>query len=320
MKITNPDIVKQATDLFTVDINSLRFIGGDDGDVYEAYQDNKACIIKLVPTTEQGILTLTEKINFAHYLSDHGVRLAQWLPSIYGNLVEVVSENEMSVAVTKVEKVPGRHPDMRNIREWNAGLFRQWGHVMGRMHHLTQHYTGGDKIGHWHDEVTFFINWCSDPKVKTHWYDMETYLKTLPQPQNAYGLIHNDLHQWNYMLDQGKIIIFDFDVCGHHWFLTDIAIALFHGLWVDSWSNTGVVKERIQKFYGSFMAGYTAETPLDAEWRERLPHFLKYRQLLSHTVFSDPNSSANASGWQRRWVAEMHRGIVENLPVLNIIF
>jgi Ser/Thr protein kinase RdoA (MazF antagonist) len=274
----------------------------------------------LVPTTEPGIQTLAEKIAFAHFLSDHGIRLARWLPSIHNNLVEVVAGEELIVAVTKLEKAPGHHPNMRNTKEWNASLFRQWGQVMGRMHRLTQDYVGGDHIGHWQDEVSFFIDWCSDPEIKKHWYDMEAYLKKLPKPQNAYGLIHNDLHQWNYLLDRGEIVIFDFDVCGHHWFLTDIGIALFHGLWVNSWRNTYASKERTQRLYDSFMAGYIIENSLDVAWRERLPLFLKYRQLLSHTVFSDSKNLSNASGWQRKWVSEMQRGIVENIPVLNINF
>jgi Ser/Thr protein kinase RdoA (MazF antagonist) len=320
MKIAIPGIIKQATHLFDVDINTLRFLGGDDGDVYEAHQGGQVSILKLVPTDEQGIVTLTEKIDFAHYLCNNGVRLARWLPSINGCLVEVVREDNLVVAVTKVEKVPGHHPNMRNANEWNAGLFHRWGKVMGRMHHLTQAYTDGEHIGYWQDEVTFFTSWCSAPEVKTHWLDMAAYLKTLPFPLTAYGLIHNDLHQWNFMLDHGEIIIFDFDVCGHHWFATDIAIALFHGLWVDSWRDTYASRERIQRYYDSFMAGYVTENALGTEWRERLPHFLKYRQLLSYTVFSDPKSIANASGWQRKWVAEMHRGIVESVPVLDLRF
>ena len=320
MKINSPEIVTQATGLFEVDVNSLRFLGGEDGDVYEAKSAGQTCILKLVPTTEQGIQTLAEKIAFAHYLRDNGVRLASWLPSINGQLIEVVAEEETVVAVTKVEKVTGRHPNMHSGREWNAGLFYKWGSIMGRMHHLTQLFEGGEHIGHWHDEIAFFINWCSDPEIKPHWYDMEAYLKTLPRPGNAYGLIHNDLHQWNFMLDRGEIIIFDFDVCNHHWFTTDIAIALFHGLWVDSWSNTQLKKARTQKLSDSFMEGYRSENSLHAEWRVRLPHFLKYRQLLSHTVFSDPKSLANASGWQRHWVSEMHRGIIGKIPVLDIRF
>ena len=320
MKIKNEEIINKAANLFNLDAGALHFLGGDDGDVYETRRGDNAFILKLVPTTEEGIPVLSEKIAFAHFLSDHGVRIARWLPSIHDRLVEAIRTDEGVITVTKLEKIAGNHPNMGDPQVWNAALFRQWGQVMGRMHQLTQQYTGGTLIGHWHDEVAFFINWCSDPVVKEHWGRMESYLKTLPRPQEAYGLIHNDLHQWNYMLDQGEIILFDFDVCGHHWFLTDIGIALFHGLWVNSWHDPPAMKDRNQKFYDSFMEGYDTENHLDAEWRERLPHFLKYRQLLSFTVFSDPKSAAHANPWQRRWVAAMRRGIVEDIPVLDLDF
>lgn len=320
MKIKSEEIVNKAASLFDVEAGALHFLGGDDGDVYEVRLGDKAFILKLVPTTDEGIPVLSEKIDFAHFLSDHGVKLARWVPSIYDHQVEVIKAEGLVVAVTKLEKVPGNHPNMRDPKVWNAALFTQWGRIMGKMHHLTQQYTGGNRIGHWNDEVGFFINWCSDPEVKKKWGVMESYLQTLPRPENAYGLIHNDLHPWNYMLYQDEIIIFDFDVCGHHWFLTDIGIALFHGMWVDSWQNTLAMKDRNQKFYDSFMEGYAIENNLDGEWRERLPQFLKYRQLLSFTVFSDPNSAAHANRWQRQWVAAMRQGIVEDIPVFDLHF
>lgn len=320
MKIPDPTILKQATQLFDVNINTVRYLGGEDADVYEIYQGNQPFIVKLTPVDEKGIITLNEKIDFARYLRINGVRVARWLPSIHDRWVEIIRQDGMIVAVTKLEKINGNHPNMRNEKEWNTALFNEWGRVLGRMHWLAQQYEGGIHIGHWQDEVAFFINWCSDPEVKEHWYAMENYLKTLPASPNVYGLIHNDLHQWNFMLEQGKIIIFDFDVCGHHWFLTDIGIALFHGLWVDSWKKTPATQERLQRFFDRFMAGYTTEMELDAHWRERLPFFLKYRQLLSYTVFSDPESYTHATGWQRRWVTEMRKGIIENIPVLELKF
>ena len=166
MKIKNKKVVYKAASLFDVEVGALRFLGGDDGDVYEGGQGEGAFILKLVPMTEQGIPVLYEKIDFAHFLSDQGVKLARWLPSINKQWVEEIKTDDSVIAVTKVEKIPGSHPDMRDPKVWNATLFHQWGQTMGKMHQLTQQYTGGHHIGQWHDEVTSFINWCSDPEVK----------------------------------------------------------------------------------------------------------------------------------------------------------
>ena len=52
----------------------------------------------------------------------------------------------------------------------------------------------------------------------------------------------------------------------------------------------------MQNAYDRFMAGYGKENVLDDVWRERLPSFLKYRQMLLFVVFSDEWQKPNK--WQ----------------------
>ena len=159
---------------------------------------------------------------------------------------------------------------------------------------------------------------CGDPEVQLHWRRMRAHLEMLPQDENSYGLIHNDLHHFNLMLQDGEITIFDFDVCGYRWFMTDIGIALFHALWPIPFHQP----ERREVFAAacltSFMDGYGTENHLDEAWLQELPTFLKYRQLLLFTVFTDSWGAPDASSYQRRWLQDTRRLIVDDVPVVSL--
>jgi Ser/Thr protein kinase RdoA (MazF antagonist) len=52
-------------------------------------------------------------------------------------------------------------------------------------------------------------------------------LDGLGNSPDSYGLIHSDLHQWNYLFHQGQIHLLDFDDCGYAPFLYDLAVTTF---------------------------------------------------------------------------------------------
>ncbi len=312
------ELSRQGAARFGLDLDTLRFLGGEDGDVYEGADDDGAFIFKLVPSDADNIAKAEARLDFARYLSDNGVRIARPLPSPQGRGLEILESGDQVVIASKITKAPGHHPMAENPREGNASLFREWGHVIGQMHALTKCYTGGHALNHWDDEVASFIDWCRDLEVVPHWQRMHSHLETLPRDKDSYGLIHNDLHHFNLMLHDGEITVFDFDVCGHRWFMTDIGIALFHALWPIPFHQPERREAFAAVFLASFMDGYETANHLDAAWLQRLPTFLKYRQLLLFTVFTDSWGAPDASSYQRRWLQDTRRLIVDDVPVVSL--
>lgn len=297
---------------------SLRFLGGEDGDVFEVARAGKPHILKLVPTAADRVAALAEKADFAAYLHQHGVRLSLPVPSPAGRRVEIVQDGESLVAVSLYVKAPGKHPDPGDPTIWNEALFRQWGQVVGRMHRLAGTYHDGEHIPTWREEHAFMAEWLRDEAVKTRWLSLGEHLRHLPTPDGAYGLIHNDLHQFNFMLHGGEITLFDFDVCTHHWFMTDIGIAVFHALWPLDGAQPEARTAFAQAFLAAFMAGYELEHCLDPVWLAELPVFLKYRQILLYTVFNEPWGAQDADGWQRAWVKQTRERILADAPVVEL--
>ncbi len=69
---------------------------------------------------------------------------------------------------------------------------------------------------------------------------------------DAYGLIHSDLHQWNYLFDHGQVHLLDFDDCGYAPFLYDLAVTTFE---VEHYP-------RFPALRAALLAGYGATRPL----------------------------------------------------------
>lgn len=316
MQVNEP-ILREGAALFGANTATLRSLGGMDGAVYTYEQDGKGYILKFVPTAEDNLPVIVEKWDFVNYLAEHGVSVSRPVVSRNGQLVERMQDGEQVYAVFQAEKAPGKHVDGRHTAEYNAGLFHEWGRTMGKMHALTQSYTGGEHISDWRSEVHFMTNWCPDEAVREKWRAMEAYLATLPQPRDAYGLIHNDLHPHNFLVDRGRITVIDFDVCNHHWFTTDIGIALFHAAWM-GYGGDKDPNAFLPGFFARFMEGYTEENTLDSFWLQQVGRFVDYRRLLMFSVFSNEWPEPRQP-WQQHTLDHWRQGILNDKPVVETL-
>ena len=206
------------------------------------------------------------------------------------------------------------------MNEWNETLFEHWGQIMGRMHALTIQFEqeqGHLTLGDWQEEVAHFTEWCSDTPVRQHWHRIRETLAEFETPPEAFGLVHNDLHPQNFLVDGERITIIDFDVCNYHWFATDIAIPVFHALWMRLPSKYESPEAFALRFLKHFMAGYRREHLLPTEWLLKLPGFIDYRRILLYTVFSGEWGD-NKTPWQKQTLYDWRRQILNNKRVVNL--
>jgi Ser/Thr protein kinase RdoA (MazF antagonist) len=139
--------------------------------------------------------------------------------------------------------------------------------------------------------------------------------------RDCYGLIHNDLHPMNFMVcrvdGELRLTVFDFDVSVYHWFMTDIGIAVFHTVW-GRWSDAAYTRAYMPRFLEHYLRGYCRENSLDEVWLQRLPLFVKYRQMLLHTVFS--HEWAIPSPDQAKILADWRQSIMDETPAVDFQF
>lgn len=313
--------------LYGVDPQSFKPLGGMDGAVYACRKGSRAFVMKFTPMEAEKLPAYAEKLDFVFYLARGGVPVAAPLESLEGRQYELAQEGERQYVVTLMNLVDGRHPEPRNLYDWNERLFQCWGAVMGKMHALTQAYPHWQKdettrLSDWQEEMRFFADWCKEPKIVEKWLALGEQLAALPRERGSFGLVHNDLHNWNFMYNPdaregSPFTIIDFDVCAYQWFMTDIAIPVYHSM---MWGKKKSLNERetfTRQFMTQFMRGYQTENSLDAAWLEHLPTFLRYREILIYIVFSNEWPEDKRQRWQVAMLAERRSRILRGDPVIR---
>ncbi len=96
-----------------------------------------------------------------------------------------------------------------------------------------------------------------------------TTLDGLGHGPDAYGLIHSDLHQWNYLFHHGQVHLLDFDDCGYAPFLYDLAVTTFE---VEH-------EPRFPALRAALLAGYGATRPLPPDPETVLTTLTQLRRI-----------------------------------------
>jgi Ser/Thr protein kinase RdoA (MazF antagonist) len=329
----NEEVIVQAAGLYGMDAPALRLLGGMDGLAYEFdREDGQAVVLKVapIPAGQPDFLARTEeKSQFIRYLADNGVRVARPVPSKRGGWVEQIASPDGDYIASVATRARGRHVDHRTPGEITSRLFCNWGRTTGQMHALARRYPTwrreppGDRpqtlIGDWRGEHASFAASCRDDDIRERWHALGSQLEALPQCRECYGLVHNDLHPGNYLVEDGEITVIDFDVCCYHWFAVDIAIALFFADWGGPPDPAQPRAGFLAGFFTDFMAGYRQENTLDPRWLAQLPLFLRHHQVLLYIFFSDV-WDAGPPDWIAGTLRDWRRSILEDLPVVKMAF
>jgi Ser/Thr protein kinase RdoA (MazF antagonist) len=214
-------------------------------------------------------------------------------------------------------RAPGHPPQEGDPRTADRGLPRRWGAAMGRMHAWTQGHAGEvAALPTWDEEHAGFTQWSADdPPAQVAWMALRPALEALPRSDDRYGVVHNDLHAHNLLVEGDRLTVIDFDVCARHWFTAEIATALFSVLWAAPAESQTALAEASRAFLGPFLEGYACEAPLPPDWELDLPLFLRYRERLLYVVFA--HAWAGATGaWQRDWLERTRRRGLDDGPAL----
>lgn len=316
--IVSDEVLQAGAEVFRYDPADLQPIdhgGAPDGAVYQS----AGWIVKFIPARPDQLPGIRDKIAFVSYLRENGVPVPDVCVSRHGNLIETLEVDGQLYAVSQMVKAPG-HP-IRFDQDWDPRFFwEQWGSIIGKIHALSQRYTGGANIITWEQEHAFFANWCKDDAVREKWCALGDDLRALPHPPDAFGVIHNDPHAFNFLIDSdsndsgGTVTILDFDVAARHWFAMDIAIALFHPLWEQRHRPAAEIEASAREFSRHWLAGYRRENTLDPVWLERLPLFARYRRALFFTALSNEGQGE----WAERTVADLRAAILADAPVVGL--
>lgn len=282
-----PDILQEIANLYNFSIDNMKFRFSYENFIYEVQHGGHEFFMRISHSQKRSRKDILAEFDWIKYLTENGISVITPLPSTRGNLLEAVHQKDFSFYIFVVNRVEGMNftEDRSLLTPYMMG---EWGKLTARLHVLSKTYRPTDpKITrqHWDEE-----NLVKDtdkilkgyPKILSNMQTIIQQLSTLSRSPDHYGLIHQDLHESNLIVDNNKITIIDLDDAIYSWYMLDIAIIFFHYAWrfhTDELSRDQVVSE----FLPHFMKGYLSINPLTEEDLRLIPTFVKFRH---HLLFS----------------------------------
>lgn len=314
----NDELLMKCYDKYGHDENSLKEIGGFESFIYEYRYLGKAYILRITHSAHRSLEMIEAEIRFVQYLHENGCDVACAVLSKSEKLAEKVELNEKEYfIVTSFFKVEGTHIQFEQI----TPLFiSKWGKTIGKFHQLTKSYLPGKyRRFDWKEDGLYrnYRQYVPEEQIKVT-ENISAHMKRLSlftMDKDNYGLIHTDVHSGNFFVSNGNMTVFDFDDCAYNWFSSDIAISLFYTVFN---KNVRDRNEFAKMFFHHFMSGYATENQLSHLWINRIPEFIKLREMILYVAIYRSLDIDHLPPWPSFFMEGRKESIENCLNILDI--
>ncbi|MNN00027.1 Phosphotransferase enzyme family protein [compost metagenome] len=320
-------ILDQLTALYGTSRTALNILGyGLCGIAYTFVQEGNIKVLKctVLPSGDADTVEcFRERLAFVNFLGEREVPVARINGSLQGNLVEFIDEDQLIYISYCMEFIEGK--DYYALKQSDMDDFIvQWGKSLGQLHRWSKAYTSwkevtvspitGAPIFGWLKEWETFYRMAEDEDIRECWKDLKRQFISLPLNGQTYGFIHNDPSKLNVLYARNKGIFIDFDVANYHWYMVDIANALYSILFPDhkNYEGAAMKKEQAQATVSRFLMVYDRENGIDAYWIKQLNLFLSYRRILLFTAMS-PSLYSNPDNFH-----SIRNRIIGQTPIVEL--
>lgn len=257
--------------------------------VYQFQAGGTRLVLRLTEDRHRSRGQLEAELDFVRFISSRGVAAACPLPSVVGAWVETVAADDAADAWHAVvfTAAPGRH-----FRFFSADidrpLFRAWGRTMGALHAASREFVPAPsrRRASWAEQDTTRCEVTRLPlaeaAARREHARVTEWLQSLRATPESWGLIHGDFERTNFVLDGATLRLYDFDDACYHWYLADVAHAL--------WAFRGAPQPDRRRFLTWFLEGYRERSGVEVDVRQHFSWFVRLRSL---SLFLNGRSAAD---------------------------
>lgn len=283
MSKNNKLLLQQAKFLYNADVVNENILGNSANLIFEIEIKQVPFILRVSEYSNKRKMHIDFELNWVNYLTDNLSNIVKPIKSLNNNLYEVIQVYDKSYILCLFEKAEGKIVDCNNPMEFNDKLFFDLGVLMGNMHRLTKEYNKNivKQEFEWDinkDDNTFNKDkLILDKDIQSFEQKYYAEIHSLPASKDTYGIIHSDIHLYNFFVDNGHIKLFDFDDCRFDWYANDIARALF--FMVQIFGRSKPEKERTEfaeAYLTTYLKGYNQTNIIDKYWIPKFNLFMKY--------------------------------------------
>lgn len=296
---------------------ALARFGGEDAELLDGFEsyiyrfsrDGKRFILRIVHSIRRSEELIHGEVDWINYLHRGGVPVARAIESRNGRLVEAVDDGRGDrFLATGFVRAEGSSPFRLG---WTPALVERYGELIGRMHALSPGYEPGDpawRRPEWDDPVMLDVERFlpDDDEVLAAYREVLDRIRRLPRDRECYGLIHQDAHGGNFLVDdEGRITLFDFDDSIYCWYAFDIAMVLFYRV-----CNTDDPAGTARAFLPAFLRGYRRHAHLEPDWLRWVPDFMTLREIDLYALI---HRSFDVGSIEDPWCARYMDGRAERI-------
>lgn len=313
-------ILEEAAGLYGISKDDLKKLGSFESLVFEFTRGGKNYVLKLTHSIHRSRDQVMGEVEWVDHLKANGVSVCGVISSTKGNPLEIVEIEDSYFIAYAFNKAPGDHAEKGN---WNKNLILNWGETLGKIHAATRTFKPSlesYRRFHWYEDDTLNAEkYIPDEQgvVIKKIEDHKSRLREFPRDNSSYGLIHSDLHNWNFYVHNGGIHVFDTDDCHYNWLAYDIGIPLYYALRTAEIGDDNLDYARY--FFSLFMEGYKKENDIDPVWITRIPDFVKLREMDLYIVITREDI-ADEDDWCQRFMNGRKERIENDIPFLNLDF
>ncbi len=267
--------------------------------VYTFRAEDRSLILRLTEDRHRTRCQLEAELDFVRFVAARGVAAASPIPSDRDAWVETVQpdDGEPWHAVAFMA-VPGRHFRFFS-GDIGRQLFRAWGSAMGALHAASRDFVpaASERRPSWAEQNTTScddtILPAAEAGARREHARVTEWLGSRQATPECWGLIHGDFERTNFVLDRSTVRLYDFDDACYHWYLADVAHAL--------WAFRGAPPSDRRRFLEWFLEGYRERCAVEVDVRERLSWFVRLRtlSLFIHRLDRSRGPASDAR-WERR--------------------
>lgn len=325
-ELMNDQFLSDAAKFYDISLAELKYIGGFQNFIYEYEKKGKLYILRITHSSHRVVNSVKGELEWVNYLHDNRVSVSKPVLSKCDNLIEVIElENNSYFIITSFEKAPGEkiyYPECMN----NDSLSEICGEITGNIHALSRAYQPSSQETKRHEWTeNYYLKNMSEfiplnqANVYRRFVQLKEQIKTVDKTAN-FGLIHGDINVGNFLLENNKITLFDFDECQYSWFVEDIAIQVFYMTYVVLDDSIKDRNEQARRFVKFFLKGYERNNFISKDSLRSMELFLRLRELIVYVGMYRSINFANLNDWTSTYIEESRNRLERGVPIVENLF